>query len=358
MNYSTLVVAPGRGSYQKQELGYISHNLNDTAAGAELLAGFDQSRIKLGLSTVSSLDQAPHFNFRRYQQADNAAALILASGFIDYQALQQSCYQPTVITGNSMGWYTALACSGVWQSTEAMRIASLMALYTSQSQYQGDNGGQLIYPLVDEHWRPKPEYQQQLDALLARCSGQLYMSIRYGGYAVLAGSSEAIAIAMQSLTKIDERFPLLLPGHSAFHSPYMTQASEQALQTIDRSSFQAPAVPLVDGCGRIWQPECSDLNKLRDYTLQQQVTETYNFTASIQVAVKEFCPQRIVLLGPGNGLAGAVIQALIKLNWQGLSSKQDFIDQQQQQPWLLAMGTPAQRAILLQRPALTVAQRA
>jgi malonyl CoA-acyl carrier protein transacylase len=358
MNYSTLVVAPGRGSYQKQELGYISQNLSDTVEGAELLAGFDQSRIKLGLSTVSSLDQAPQFNFRRYQQADNAAALILASGFIDYQALQQSCYQPAVITGNSMGWYTALACSGVWQSTEAMRIASLMAQYTSQSHYKDDNGGQLIYPLVDEHWRPKLDYQQQVNALLARCSGQLYMSILYGGYAVLAGSSEAISLAMQTLPIIDERFPLLLPGHSAFHSPFMAQASEQALQNIGHSSFQATAVPLVDGCGRIWQPDCSDLNKLRDYTLRQQVTETYNFTASIQVAVKEFCPQRIVLLGPGNGLAGAVIQALIELNWHGLSSKQDFIAQQQQQPWLLAMGTPAQRAILLDRPPSTEAKRA
>jgi malonyl CoA-acyl carrier protein transacylase len=358
MNYSTLVVAPGRGSYQKQELGYISQNLSDTAAGAELLAGFDQSRVKLGLSTVSSLDQAPQFNFRRYQQADNAAALILASGFIDYQALQQSCYQPTVITGNSMGWYTALACSGVWQSAEAMRIASLMAQYTSQSHGKDDNGGQLIYPLVDQHWRPKLEYQQQVNALLADFTGQLYMSILYGGYAVLAGSSEAISIAMQTLPKIDERFPLLLPGHSAFHSPFMAQASEQALQNIGQSSFQAPAVPLVDGCGRIWQPDCSDLNKLRDYTLRQQVTETYNFTASIQVAVKEFCPQRIVLLGPGNGLAGAVIQALIELNWHGLSSKQDFIAQQQQQPWLLAMGTPAQRAILLDRPPSIVAKRA
>lgn len=354
MNYSTLVVAPGRGSYQKQELGYISQNLSDTAAGAVLLASFDQSRIKLGLSTVTSLDQAPQFNFRRYQQADNAAALILASGLIDYQTLQQSCYQPAAITGNSMGWYTALACSGVWHSTEAMRIASLMAQYTSQSHYKGDNGGQLIYPLVDEHWRPKLDYQQQVNALLARCSGQLYMSILYGGYAVLAGSSEA----MQTLPKIDERFPLLLPGHSAFHSPFMAQASEQALQNIGHSSFQAPAVPLVDGCGRIWQPDCSDLNKLRDYTLRQQVTETYNFTASIQVAVKEFCPQRIVLLGPGNGLAGAVIQALIELNWQGLSSKQDFIAQQQQQPWLLAMGTPVQRAILLERPPSTEAKRA
>jgi len=62
--------------------------------------------------------------------------------------------------------------------------------------------------------------------------------------------------------------------------------------------------------------------------------------------VKEFCPERIILLGPGNALASAVIQAIIAIGWRGLHSKDDFKAQQQQEPWLLAFGDEQQSRYL------------
>jgi [acyl-carrier-protein] S-malonyltransferase len=50
------------------------------------------------------------------------------------------------------------------------------------------------------------------------------------------------------------------------------------------------------------------------------------------------------LLGPGAGLGGAVAQSLIQINWQGLTSKQDFTQAQQNDiPFVLSMGLPEQR---------------
>ena len=84
---------------------------------------------------------------------------------------------------------------------------------------------------------------------------------------------------------------------------------------------------------------------LRDYTFVTQILETYDFTRAIQVAVKEYAPDRIILLGPGDTLGGAIAQALIAIRWQGMRSKQDFqAVQGSDGPLLLSMGRGDQRS--------------
>ena len=106
-------------------------------------------------------------------------------------------------------------------------------------------------------------------------------------------------------------------------------------------------MPLVDGRGHTWFPNSTSLNALWDYTLGHQVCETYDFTRAIQNAVKEFAPDKIIITGPGNSLGGAVAQALIDIQWYGLTSKQDFIDRQKTDPVVFAMGNDEQRALVV-----------
>ena len=81
--------------------------------------------------------------------------------------------------------------------------------------------------------------------------------------------------------------------------------------------------------------------------LKTQILETYDFTRAIQVAVREHAPDRIILLGPGDTLGGAIAQALIAIQWQGLGSKRDFQEMQTASPFLLAMGREDQRALVI-----------
>ena len=64
------------------------------------------------------------------------------------------------------------------------------------------------------------------------------------------------------------------------------------------------------------------------------------------MALKEFCPDLLVLLGPGNSLGGVVGQILIDNKWKGLESKKDFLDLQASDPFMLSVGIPEQRKIL------------
>jgi hypothetical protein len=104
---------------------------------------------------------------------------------------------------------------------------------------------------------------------------------------------------------------------------------------------------MIDGRGASWWPGASDPLALWDYTLGQQVTETYNFTQAVRIAAREFAPDLFIVTGPGTTLGGAVAQALILAQWRGLRDKSDFQQQQQRQPLLVSMGMNEQRKIVI-----------
>lgn len=339
MKKSALVVCPGRGTYNKTELGYLAKYAANQAA---LISQFDQSRTELNLATVTELDSQAHFSSRLHLQADNAAAVIFAAGMTDFNQINRDKFDLVALTGNSMGWYTALGCADVWHADTAMHIVTSMAQLTAN-----EPGGQFIYPLVDDNWQFCTERQQLVNEQIAKHKGELFMSIYYGGYAVLAGSTTAVSAAMAALPPCDERFPLLLRGHAGFHTPLMQNASAQAVKQWPESHFSAPTLPLIDGRGHIWPAKVQNAQQLQQYTLQHQVCQSYNFSLALQVAVKEFAPEHIILLGPGSSLGGAVAQSLININWQGLRSKQDFIDAQTDtKPYILSMGIAEQRHLV------------
>lgn len=338
MKKTALVVCPGRGTYNKAELGYISNNCADKA----LLAQFDAVRSAAGLATVSELDQQPVFSRSTHLKAENAAALIFAAGVADYRSISSEQFDVVAITGNSMGWYTALGCAGVLAPDNGMQLVTDMAQLTADGA-----GAQFIYPLIDDNWQTDTQRYALVQQQLALHNGELFMSIMYGGYAVLAGSEVAVKAAMAALPPCDDRFPLLLPGHAAFHTGFMQAASDKALALWPAARFNQPQLPLIDGRGQIWPNFGSDLAALQRYTLQHQVCQSYDFSKALQVAVKEFAPEHIILLGPGAGLGGAVAQSLIQIGWHGLRSKQDFVAiQQNAEPYVLSMGLPEQRCLL------------
>jgi [acyl-carrier-protein] S-malonyltransferase len=126
----------------------------------------------------------------------------------------------------------------------------------------------------------------------------------------------------------------------------MQVSSERAMAALPPDGFGSPTVPMIDGRGHVWRPFASAPDALWRYTLATQILETYSFTRALQVAVREYAPDRIVLLGPGDTLGGAIAQALIGIGWRGLRSKRDFQEMQSSGPFLIAMGRDEQRAIV------------
>lgn len=330
MRPRVVLVCPGRGSYSRETLGTLASTPSGLAA--------DTFRASLGRPTPTELDRAPSFLSKLHVAGENASILTAAFTLADRDALGD--IDVVAVIGNSMGWYTALAVAGALPLPDALRLIETMA------QMQAGNvvGGQVLYPLVDDAWLPLPS--PELAELLATTPG-LYTSIRLGGQVVVGGTTEAIALAMSRLPprKIGERdAPMQLPLHSAFHTPLLAETAARAQANLAELAWQAPSIPLVDGRGALFRPGSADPQAIRAYTLGHQVTETYDFTASVRVALREYAPDHLVLLGPGGNLGGPVAQTMIAEGWRGLNNRADFSLLQAKSPLVLAMNRPEQRA--------------
>ena len=114
---------PGRGTYNKAELGYLSRRHPDKA---ELFAQFDEYRADLGQKTVSELDGAARYSLATHTRGDNASALIYACAYADFQSIDRDQFDIIGVTGNSMGWYIALACAGALDAMGGMKVVNTM----------------------------------------------------------------------------------------------------------------------------------------------------------------------------------------------------------------------------------------
>jgi acyl transferase domain-containing protein len=338
-----LVVCPGRGTYGKAELGYLKRF---HAKNGDLVTSFDKLRAERGQPTISELDGAERFSPALHTRGDIASPLIFAASYADFLAIDFMRFDVAAVTGNSMGWYTALAVAGAVGPEQGFRIIDAMG----ENSQAGEPGGQVLLTLVGEDWRELPGLRAQVlavaESINAREGFSLHVSIELGGMIVFAGNEPGLAALLAEAPPTPAREPLRLVNHGPFHTPLMAGSSERALAQLPVDWFGSPKVPMIDGRGHVWRPFASDPRALRDYTFIAQILETYDFTRAIQVAVKEHAPDRIVLLGPGDTLGGAIAQALIAIEWSGLRSKADFQALQAQEPFLISMGREDQRALV------------
>lgn len=334
---TAVLICPGRGSYTKAELGSLAR-FPDPA----LLARFDARRQAEGQETLSALDGAATYSVARHTRGDNASALIYACSLGDAMALRG--VKLVAVTGNSMGWYSALACAGALSPEAGFEVVNTIGRLMQEHLI----GGQLIYPFMGPDWTAAPVRKAELLALAyninAQPGHQLGLSIDLGGMLVLAGNAAGLAAFEAAVPPLEGRFPMRLANHAAFHTALQAPVAALGRKALPDTLFTRPDLPLIDGRGHVWWPGAATAEGLHGYTLGHQVTEPYDFTAAIRTAAREFAPDLFIIAGPGTTLGGAVAQSLILANWKGMASKADFQTRQATDPLVISMGLADQRA--------------
>ncbi len=317
MKKRVVVVCPGRGTYTKETMGQLETS--------SLLEYCDQRRSELGFPTLSEMDQASSFQNSLHTKGEHASPLIYASSVQDFKKLKN--FEIVAITGNSMGWYTALALAGAVSFENGFEVIQTMGAMMKEKLL----GSQVITQICNDDWTPSPPLHAE--ALSALDIPNTFLSIKLGGYLVFG--CESVSEVLKRLPRRD-RFPFQLINHAAFHTPLMAPISQRAFETLNQDLFTPPKIPLIDGRGKIWQPFSTEAQDLYEYTFGHQVVEVYNYSKAIEVAVKEFAPDHLVMLGPGSSLGGATAQVLIEQRWKGIKSKEDFGERQIKDPFLLS----------------------
>ncbi len=341
MTRTAVVICPGRGTYNKPELGYLHRYHGDKM---DLFHRFDTQRAANAQDAVTAMDGADRYTIGTYSRGDVASPLIYAASLADAQSLADDI-EVVAVTGNSMGWYIALAAAGALSSENGFDVVNTMGTLMQQNLI----GGQLVYPFVSDNWRDDTGRKAQLLQDVARIDaveGQdLALSIDLGGMLVLAGNEAGLKAFEDSHPVVQDRFPMRLQNHAAFHTRLQAPVAAEGRSRLSTELFDQPDTPLIDGRGKIWWPDATDTSALWDYTLGYQVTEAYDFTRAVQTAAREFAPDLFIVTGPGATLGGAVTQSLVLADWKGMSDKAAFQAEQDSAPLLIAMGREDQRAL-------------
>ena len=337
---TAIVVCPGRGTYNADELGYLTRHHGDKASFIDMI---DRIRKEAGQEAISTIDGADKFSPSLHGSGENASLLIYACAMADFFSIDREQYDIVGVTGNSMGWYLSLAAGGALSLEDGARLVNGMG----QIMTEHGEGGQVVYPSVDEDWQASEKKKKLIsDALSMVGDVTISTSIHLGGMHVFAGGDRGIRHLMSELPK-EGVFPLRLRGHSAFHSPQLDHIVPMAKSAFAPDMFSQPNIPLIDGQGNVWPHFSTDTNALYDYTLGRQINGTYDFTRAVQVAAKEYAPDVFIVLGPGGTMGAPVAQSLIEMDWHKLKSKADFLERQKDNPIIISMGREDQRALAL-----------
>lgn len=319
---TAVLFCPGRGSYTKDELGFVGRAVRKGPV-ADALAASDRARAEQGRPTVGELDGADKFRPSQHLDGENAAELIYFGTMAHVEQLRER-YDIVAVAGNSLGWYTALPASGALDPTSGWRLVATMAALQKQVK-----GGQVLMTTVGEDWRPNMALRVAVDATLhgLRDRGEEFYcdySIQLGGHAVLAGTELAVRELLVRLPKVqvgEREFPFRLAGHGPFHTSLCLPTAAEAQRLLSDLPVTEPRCHLIDGFGNVHSPWSAHPRELLRYTLHEQVVETFDFSACVRTAMREFQPDVLLCAGPGSSLRAPVGHCVLREGWRGVHEK-------------------------------------
>ncbi len=310
-----VLLCPGRGSYTESCLGSLPEAHPFVEAAEEL-------RAEYGRPPLLDLDRRGKFESVLHLKPSNVSPLIYVISMLDAETAK-AAHRIVAVGGNSLGWYTSLAVGGALSFEDGFRLVQEIALL----QEQHGEGGQILYPLVDDEWRIDSKKVESVAAALEGTVGHAFESIRLGGVIVLAATISGLRELEARLPKVKvgkNAYPFRLMQHGPYHTPLLGEVATQARERLASLDWRRPEILLIDGAGRRYAPWAPCAEALAEYTLTEQIVTPFDFSSSVRVALRETAPDRIVLPGPGNTLGGVVGQCLVQEGWRGIRDKAGF----------------------------------
>ena len=200
--------------------------------------------------------------------------------------------QPEMVSGHSLGEFSALVASGVLSFKDGLSLVKerAMAMQSACDQFPGTMAA--ILGLEDK----------VVESVCKDTTG-VVIAANYNcpGQIVISGSRKAIDNACISLKEAGAKRALVLPVGGAFHSPLMEPAKERLASVIENTIFEQPK------CA-VYQNVCAtgviDANELKA-NLIAQLTAPVLWTQTIKKMISDGATH-FTEIGPGNVLQGLI----------------------------------------------------
>lgn len=288
------VLFPGQGS---QSVGMLNNLIAKSSVIQRLVRDADEIA-NFPLSKIISEGPLSKLTHTEYTQP----AVVLAGycHWINYKEFMKEDGSNLVMTGHSVGEYTALAAAGYCDFPTALKLAALRGRIMSEAN---DDGGMVVLSTRD----PKTSIIES-DVVERICGDILDVAaMNADSQIVLAGRRKDIDEAIKKLSEWPWLTADMLPVSGAFHSRYMVVAANKFANIAKKLLDQInPVNDHIVISNVTAQPHEQD-DDLK-VNLIKQIHQPVRWRDSLQTASSLGCTDYIPL-GPGS-----VMKHLLRLN--------------------------------------------
>ncbi|WP_042860221.1 ACP S-malonyltransferase [Dickeya sp. NCPPB 3274] len=278
------MVFPGQGS---QSVGMLAELAEKFPLIKET---FDEASSVLGYDLWQLSQQGPAEELNKTWQTQ--PALLTASVALWRLWRQQGGALPTLMSGHSLGEYSALVCAGVLDFKQAVSLVELRGKLMQEAVPEGTGAMYAIIGLDN-------------DAIAAACAeaaqGQVVSPVNFNspGQVVIAGNKEAVERAGAACKAAGAKRALPLPVSVPSHCALMEPAARKLADALEAITFNAPDVPVVNNVDVRAEsaPEAIRSALVRQLHNPVRWTECVEYMAAQGVVT-------LVEVGPGKVLTG------------------------------------------------------
>jgi [acyl-carrier-protein] S-malonyltransferase len=251
---------------------------------------FQEASHALGYDLWKLIQQGSEAELNRTQITQPA---LLTAGYACWKVWQESAGDaPVLLSGHSLGEYTALVCAGVMEFSTAVKLVAERGRFMQEAVPEGSGGMAAILGLDDE----------KVVEICNTVSGdQVVAAANFNapGQVVIAGHTNAVNTAMDAAKAAGARRAVRLPVSVPSHCALMREAADRLghhLETIRFMDARIPVLQNVDGMER------TDSIQIRK-ALLTQLYQPVQWRRSI-MKMAETGITRIIECGPGKVLTG------------------------------------------------------
>lgn len=229
----------------------------------------------------------------KLNQTEFTQPALLAVSVATYRAaLEAGVEAPSVVSGHSLGEYSALVVAGAIDFSDALKLVRARGQFMQQAVPSGEGAMAAVLGLD----------QQAIQGACESVEGVVEAAnLNAPGQIVIAGSKEAVQSALPLLKDAGAKRALELPVSVPSHCSLMKPAAEKLSELLNSIEIKSPSIPVIHNVTAKTAETPEEIRSL----LVEQLYSPVRWVDCVE-ALKSYSVESLVECGAGKVLSGLV----------------------------------------------------